>query len=194
MTNTNTEVFRGTITLPGNIPGLLRRGSPVFVREDHGFYRDGFYVGPVPNTRQDSPHHLVVVMFSDGGVPGLESYHINNILLDLTDATGRAHAAWWLESRHVLRRHWPYRAGAYVSVGAMHERDKAGRCVYVNIGDVLYYVSRPVRRPGYLVSATTVPTLADLDPNDKTTLPDGSRRVDAEALRRVCLHVAGRGE
>jgi len=33
--------------------------------------------------------------------------------------------------------------------------------------------------------------LADLNPNDDTRLPDGSRRVDAEALRRVVLHVAG---
>jgi hypothetical protein len=33
--------------------------------------------------------------------------------------------------------------------------------------------------------------LADLDPNDDRLLPDGSRRVDAEALRRVVLHVAG---
>lgn len=34
--------------------------------------------------------------------------------------------------------------------------------------------------------------LADLDPHDPTPLPDGSRRVDALALRSVCLHVAGR--
>lgn len=33
--------------------------------------------------------------------------------------------------------------------------------------------------------------LAGLDPNDPRTLPDGSRWVDAEALRRVVLHVAG---
>ena len=33
--------------------------------------------------------------------------------------------------------------------------------------------------------------LADLDPNDDRRLPDGSRWVDAEALRRVVLHVAG---
>jgi hypothetical protein len=33
--------------------------------------------------------------------------------------------------------------------------------------------------------------LATLDPNDPRLLPDGSRWVDAEALRLVCLHVAG---
>jgi hypothetical protein len=36
-----------------------------------------------------------------------------------------------------------------------------------------------------------LPALADLDPNDVRLLPDGSRWVDAEALRRVVLHVAG---
>ena len=36
-----------------------------------------------------------------------------------------------------------------------------------------------------------VPTLADLDPNDPRLLPDGSRWVDAEALRRVVLAVVG---
>jgi hypothetical protein len=35
-----------------------------------------------------------------------------------------------------------------------------------------------------------VPTLADLDPADPRLLPDGSRLVDALALRRVVLHVA----
>jgi hypothetical protein len=36
-----------------------------------------------------------------------------------------------------------------------------------------------------------VPTIADLDPTDHRRLPDGSRWVDAEALRRVVIHVAG---
>ena len=33
------------------------------------------------------------------------------------------------------------------------------------------------------------PALAHLDPTDPRTLPDGSRWVDAEALRLVCLHL-----
>ena len=37
-----------------------------------------------------------------------------------------------------------------------------------------------------------VPALARLDPNDDTRLPDGSRRVDALALRAVAVE-AGRG-
>ena len=35
------------------------------------------------------------------------------------------------------------------------------------------------------------PVLLDLDASDPRLLPDGSRWVDAEALRRVVLHVAG---
>ena len=38
-----------------------------------------------------------------------------------------------------------------------------------------------------------VPALANLDPNDPRLLPDGSRWVDAEALRLVCLHAVGLG-
>jgi hypothetical protein len=44
--------------------------------------------------------------------------------------------------------------------------------------------------PGEAV-AWDVPALDDLDPEDPRLLPDGSRWVDAEALRRVVCHVAG---
>lgn len=36
---------------------------------------------------------------------------------------------------------------------------------------------------------TLVPSLADIDPSDGARLPDGSRRVDALALKLVCEHV-----
>lgn len=65
------------LTLPGDIPGLLRRGSPVVNR---------------------ASFHAVVVRWlhndwavsTDRGMAGL-----SNVALDLTDPTGRAHAAWW---------------------------------------------------------------------------------------------------
>ena len=73
----------------------------------------------------------------------------------------------------------------------MNERDRVGPCVYLSVDEHLYYVSRPVRRPSYLVAARTVPALADLDWRDPRLLPDGSRVVDALALGIVGRHVAG---
>lgn len=43
---------------------------------------------------------------------------------------------------------------------------------------------------GYVVAdSRSVPALADLDPHDDTRLPDGSRLVDALALRAVAMEV-----
>ena len=86
--------------------------------------------------------------------------------VDLTDATGRTHAGWWW--RITLHPDLPWRANPEWGGGYSLE----GLANYA--GDGRYR-----------------DLLADLDPNDDTRLPDGSRRVDAEALRRVVLHVAG---
>jgi hypothetical protein len=108
-----------------------------------------------------------------------------NLSLDLTDATGRAHAAWWLADRR------------------LHRLDDEGR-----VKDVLWGPDEPDHHgprwmlTGFEYSITfgvawqkkheyNVPALAALDPADPRLLPDGSRWVDAEALRLVVLHVAG---
>jgi hypothetical protein len=79
-----------------------------------------------------------------------------DLALDLTDATGRVHAAWWAQENTPHGQVWQ-----------MH--DPVCR----------FYVPHGFHG------------CVDLDPNDPRTLPDGSRWVDAEALRRVVLHVAG---
>ena len=75
-----------TLTLPGTIPGLLRFGSPVRSATDP--LRLGVVVGT------GSSRGLLVWWCmaecaewcpSEGGP----------VALDLSDATGRAHAAWW---------------------------------------------------------------------------------------------------
>ena len=68
------------LTLPGDIPGLLRRGSPV--------------------THVDGSRLVVVEL--DGDDAKLPSgWAFTRLLeLDLSDATGRAHAAWWLLQRY----------------------------------------------------------------------------------------------
>lgn len=68
------------LALPGEIPGLLRRGSPV--------------------THVDGSCMVVVEL--DGNDAKLPSgWAFTRLLtLDLSDVTGRAHAAWWLLQRY----------------------------------------------------------------------------------------------
>jgi len=174
----NTE----TLKLPGR-RGLIQTCSPAFINEPK--------------------HHLhgrrCVVVEVDGdlvrvAVEGVEScllVPLENLDLDLTDKTGRAHAAWWL---------W----------GQMHDQvDPVVPCTapeWLACPDVWSLGASFVPASGEVAFATfgavedadpaadeVVHALADLDPNDPRTLPDGSRWVDAEALRLVCLHVAGMG-
>jgi len=139
------------LTLPGSIPRLLRRGSPVT-------YNGGAW--------------LVVAMGEwDNGDEGVQIARIGEhtvcpidfTALDLSDPTGRAHAAWWLLQN-------PGFAGRILSMSPL------------GVSAWWWY------RSGVYMHAVT----ADLDPDDSRLLPDGSRWVDAEALRRVVLHVAGR--
>ena len=83
-------------TLPGSIPGLLRRGSPVIQTTE----TRGEYIIPVGS-------RYTVLVVDDGsrcaadaavlGAPGCFSgtHKREHIGLDLSDPTGRAHAAWW---------------------------------------------------------------------------------------------------
>jgi len=64
------------LTLPGTIPGLLRRGSPVI----HALLWSG----------------VVHEVAESSAVVCTTCYAMRDLALDLTDATGRAHAAWWL--------------------------------------------------------------------------------------------------
>lgn len=72
-----------TLTLPGDIPGLLRRGSPVLDRGSRGIYLR-------PDRSSNGQAHRVALDYG-----ALGSIPLPLLALDLTDATGRAHAAWW---------------------------------------------------------------------------------------------------
>lgn len=150
------------LTLPGSIPGLLRRGSPVVLDTDEGQRR-----GVVVDADRAFGGH-VVVMFEATPRHDAQSDYLPaaRLALDLTDATGRAHADWF------WRRH---------------------RCA--DLGPDHWSVHSPTLGGGYGCGGFQgfpeyAAILADLDPADPRLLPDGSRWVDAEALRRVCLHVA----
>jgi len=146
------------LELSGAIPGLLRRGSPVPAK--HVIVKVG--------TRQ------CVVANPDGMQWDAPTPHLR---LDLSDPTGRAHAAWWL-------------------AGRLYPDDGPYLCATVLPG-------RTIGPLGFGLSTTSVQEgerwrtgphfecTDDLDPNDPRLLPDGSRLVDALALRLVCEHVAG---
>ena len=144
-----------SLVLPGTIPGLLRRGSPVvFLSEDAGnghIYPKGTMA--VVDRMQDTEPRI------NG-----RSVFPSIIGLDLTDATGRMHACWWWRITLHPNLEWranPEWGGGYSLEGLS----------------------------GYLGDGRYRALLADLSPNDERRLPDGSRWVHAEAVRRVCLHI-----
>ena len=82
-------------TLPGDIPGLLRKWSPVLVTIDSD-------KPPVRGVVLDpiiEPHEpdLRCLIWSERN--GRDNKAAMFVRLDLTDATGRAHAAWWVRER-----------------------------------------------------------------------------------------------
>lgn len=168
--------------LPATIPGLLRRGSPV---------RRGNGRGTVTHL---SEHGWVIVHDDPIGynrnLPGFSggSGDVRHCgwALDLYDATGRAHAAWWLSR------------GCWVDAP---DGDPSARAIFWRAretwsGDpvpTLYLSTPEIGRGDILWTVSRVSTLADLDPTSDERLPDGSRLVDALALARVVAHVAGVG-
>jgi len=172
-------------TLSGSIPGLLRRGSPVFWR-DEITPSVVAWVGPWPDRDRDDG---AIALVAPGSSPciGLNC-DISDLALDLSDATGRAHAAWWLGSMRgedgecspfsICRYDEAIDHNADGSTAAL-----ARRSLYLLGGND--FVTAPESDEWDAVLEA-----AGLDPDDPRTFDDGSRWVDAEALRLVCLHVA----
>jgi len=183
------------IVLPGDIPGLLRRGSPVALIAPFPTLEgtDGAYAAWTAERGGPPGCRRAVVLAVDGVRVQLAAGAVvmwalpDDVALNLTDATGRAHAAWWLA--RALGDTGPTSATWLFMSGrpAVEHRDING--AYIDLDDG--------KEAGWLLS-TGREWLADrewlavLDPEDPRLLPDGSRWVDAEALRLVVLHVAGR--
>lgn len=75
------------LTLPGDLPGLLRRSSPVLAlvsAKVRAIGRRALVEGEHPDTG--------LVMLADGALEAA-----SNLRLDLTDPTGRIHLLWWAE-------------------------------------------------------------------------------------------------
>lgn len=170
------------LTLPGDIPGLLRRCSPV----RHGECARSVVMA-LTGGRYGRAVRLAT-QWNPGEDPSNAVIHvsINRQLLglDLSDATGRMHATWWLAEAlgaTTVRA----RTFAWQSVGGHLPGWE------ISSGGIYLRCYRPARVDGE-TGQFMWPFLAELDPTDKRHLADGFRLVDAEALRRVCLHVAGR--
>ena len=148
------------LTLPGTYPGLLRECSPVV---DRG--QPGVYYSPYRPEGSKGRHFIFLThMHRAGSVP------LYALSLRLTSATGRAHANWWLRGGKT--------GGPDCSV-------------YLGVGEVVYFDGyAECRSPEWGGSLLgIVPALGGLDPNDPRLLPDGSRYIDALALKLVCEHV-----
>ena len=158
------------LTLPGTIPGLLRRGSPAFrLALGDASRQEAILVHAIaerPQLYGGDGSELCAEIRSGP----LVWWPTRCLALDLTDPTGRAHAAWFATGRtdvdtpSVTSPTYPDHTGTMC-------RDP-GACLR---GDWSVWTH----------------VVAHLNPDDDTRLPDGSRWVDAEALRLVCLHVAG---
>lgn len=164
-----------TPTLPGTIPGLLRRGSPLILRPR--VYGEVTLLNGGGGVVHDEARGLAVTD-TFGGSTRIVRYGREDVSLDLSDPTGRAHAAWWLASALLPRER-------IVNATVMPGR---------TIGPVVYGLATldVVNGDRWRRSDPSPFECTDhLDVYDPRLLPDGSRWVDAEALRLVCLHVAG---
>jgi hypothetical protein len=168
------------MTLPGQISKLLRRGSPVH----HADLGSGVVIEAM------RPGAGVAVGFEGPGdmaqfaEPWIEP---SKLMLDLTDETGRLHASRWLSDflpeNHSERRE--LRSGE----AKCRSNDRAGRHVGVAFAGWCSGKGWVDPGAGHCMSRIA-PQLIALDPGNCRVLADGTRWVDVEALRLVCLHVA----
>ena len=89
-------------TLPGDIPGLLRKWSPVLVTIDSDKPPvRGVVIDPI--IEPDEPDLRCLVWNERNGRDNKAAMFV---YLDLTDPTGRAHAAWWVRAWIINRGGW----------------------------------------------------------------------------------------
>ena len=154
------------------VDGVFRRGSPVISADDES---EGVVVG----ARDTANPERMEVYIDNAPFPNDPLSPRWN--LNLREATGRAHLAWWLADAAKLDFRW--KSTDFV------QRFHGERCW--SLGAEHSWHGSDDDMMSFLRSDDLVPSLATLDPDDHRLLPDGSRLVDALALSLVARHVAG---
>jgi len=164
------------ITLPGSIPGLLRRGSPVIntgsTLVEH--LRRGIVVSDVVVDRG-----IEVAFEHDESLMGIQSL----FALDLEDHTGRAHAIWWLGNQYGIGQNClVFGLGKDTEINEYFYEIRSYHTPYGHNKIRFYTEHSQLPDSESCVRCQSIPGLTQ----------DNCRHLnDAEALRRICLHVAG---
>ena len=191
------------LTVPATVPGVLRRGTPVVPTEAGAWHepRSGRPGRPCSATAASVARGAPVEGYDSVYLCDWGNTPIAACNVDLTDATGRAHVAWAIAAHYArppidpVLVSWRYNSSPCDR--GEHAWDlswEARRTRWSDGGHVseerhgLYLVPQPLEEAE---PQKVIPALAGLDPCDDTRLPDGSRWVDAEALRIVALDVLG---
>lgn len=204
-TSSTTVDLSLTIPNPGEIPGLLRYAAPLVTLVSSRWRSTCPDCGRVEEGRK--PEHRPVLCvgadkFSTYVADGTDDpkgspWSHSHLALRLDIEPGRACAAWWLAQTV------PELKGR--GTGATFEFYSLSSAYPDIFGWALRLAGRGVGAASMMVFSDTVyrwerwksfivpaPVLSGLDANDPRTLADGSRWVDAEALRRLVLSAAGR--
>lgn len=189
------------IPSPGEVPGLLSYGAPLVTlvsstwrstcpdcqRVDEGRWEAG---RPVLCVSADKYSTYVADGNDD---PRGSAWSHSHLALRLDVEPGRACAAWWLAQQMDGLRgrgtsatfEFHARGVRGGSPGWLLKLAGTNREKMAGLGEVLF-------TPNYTVWHVYVQSeLTGLDPDDPRTLADGSRWVDAEALRRLVISAAG---
>ncbi len=166
-----------TLVLPGAVQGLLRPGTSPIVFMPRQRYQDALRASGSRGTflGLDSRGWAVCVFGEE-----VEAHPLSCIALDLAEATGRAHATWWLASMVM-----PQAVATIAWLWCMGD----GRWSLRSGDDWVTF--RAPGSPEPSLRRPEVSALASLDPYDRRKLPDESWMVNAEALQLICLHVKG---
>lgn len=175
---TSQDIVR--LRFPGDVPGVLRRGSPVHTAGwGPGVCLSVAITGAKPFAwvAPDAEPEECSVVTPD----------LSDVTLDLTDATGRAHLTWWLAVSSACCRESD--VALFPPVWGPREPRMTGEPIP---GWDLHHREGTLFHRWFIREGD--PLIAGLDPNDPRLLSDGSRYIDALALLLLALKIAKRGE
>jgi|GEM_PF-5249398 len=181
-TATNEQL--AALTVPATLPGVARHTTPTVVTDcvrSAGRMlwpgERGVVFGPT-TFQDDRPCVWLVLPPSVDEEPDVGQVPLLSLGVDLTHATGRAHVAWAIGRNQGLH---PESSPLELVQLPMIEPDEHLPEPHISIGP----------HSDLSLGGKVWEQLEQLDGEDETRLPDGSRWVDAEALRIIALHILG---